>query len=120
MALAPRVAPTRLRGGALRPAVLAALNPFTRLATGGLILVLATWIDSALNCCTTPADLVTSYGGALILKVILVALLVAVGAAHHQERLPDPDDLEQSTLASAGVGSVHLLFQLVKLVGKGL
>ncbi len=34
---------------------------------------------------------------------------LAVGAAHYQEWLPDPDDLEQSTLASAGVGSEHLL-----------
>ncbi len=34
---------------------------------------------------------------------------LAVGAAHYQEWLPDADDLKQSTLASAGVGSGHLL-----------
>ncbi|MDQ2859332.1 MAG: hypothetical protein M3T55_01095 [Pseudomonadota bacterium] len=34
---------------------------------------------------------------------------LAVGAAHYQEWLPDADELDQSTLASAGVGSGHLL-----------
>lgn len=34
---------------------------------------------------------------------------LAVGAAHYGSWLPDPDDLEQSTLASAGVSPTHLM-----------
>ena len=80
------VAPVALKpysGDQRRQALLAALRRFTRIAAAGLVVVIATGIYSALNWITTPSDLTTSYGTALILKVLLVALLVAVGAAHH-------------------------------------
>lgn len=80
------IAPTALQpyaGDERRQALLAALRRFTRIATAGLAIVVTTGIYSALNWLTQPADLTTSYGGALILKLLLVGLLVAVGAAHH-------------------------------------
>ncbi len=80
------VAPVALQpysGEARRQALLAALRRFTRIAAAGLVVVIATGIYNALNWFTTPSDLVTSYGGALFLKLIFVALLVGVGAAHH-------------------------------------
>lgn len=70
-------------GDARRQALLAALRRFSRIATAGLVVVVATGIYSALNWLNTPSDLGTSYGVALILKIILVGLLVLVGAAHH-------------------------------------
>ncbi len=71
------------QGEARRQALLAALKRFTRVAAAGLVVVIATGIYSASNWFSTPADFLTSYGGALGLKVLLVGLLVAVGAAHH-------------------------------------
>ena len=86
------IAPVALKpysGDQKRQALLAALRRFTRIAAAGLAVVIATGIYSALNWITTPSDLATSYGTALILKVLLVALLVAVGAAHHVAVSPE-------------------------------
>ncbi len=86
------VAPVALKpysGDARRQAMLAALRRFTPLATAGLVVVIATGIYSALNWFTTPSDLLTTYGGALFLKVLLVGLLVLVGAAHHAAASPE-------------------------------
>ncbi|MEP7294477.1 MAG: CopD family protein, partial [Chloroflexota bacterium] len=86
------IAPVALQpysGDERRQALLAALRRFTRIAAAGLAVVIATGIYSALNWITRPADVATSYGTALILKIILVALLVGVGAAHHAALSPD-------------------------------
>lgn len=80
------VAPAALQpysGDERRLALLAALRRFSRIAAAGLAVVIATGIYNALTWVTSPADLGSSYGGALILKLILVAMLVTVGAAHH-------------------------------------
>ena len=76
-------------GDARRQAILAALRRFTRIATAGLFIVIATGIYNALNWFTTPQEIASSYGGALALKLILVAVLVAVGAAHHVAVSPE-------------------------------
>ncbi|MCC6804910.1 MAG: CopD family protein [Anaerolineae bacterium] len=83
LALVVPVALQPYSGDARRQALLIALRRFTRIATAGLVVVIATGIYSALNWFTAPADVVSSYGGALLLKLILVALLITVGAAHH-------------------------------------
>ncbi|MEP7293694.1 MAG: CopD family protein, partial [Chloroflexota bacterium] len=83
LALVVPVALHPYTGDARRQALLAALRRFSRLAGAGLVVVIATGVYSALNWLTTPADLGSSYGIALIVKLVLVALLVGVGAAHH-------------------------------------
>jgi putative copper export protein len=73
-----------LSGEARRLALLAALRRFSRLAVNCLAIVITTGIYSALNWLYTPGDLTgTPYGGALVLKLILVAALLVVGAAHY-------------------------------------
>lgn len=69
-------------GDQRRAALLAALNRFSPIAAAGLVVVMATGIYNALNWVNRPADVSTSYGGTLALKVLFVALLIAVGAAH--------------------------------------
>ncbi len=76
-------------GDQRRQALLAALRRFSRVAAAGLVVVIATGIYSAFNWITAPADLATGYGDALLLKVLLVGLLVAVGAAHHAALDPE-------------------------------
>jgi copper transport protein len=81
LTLSPALQP--LYGDAKRLALLAALRRFSRLAVNCLAIVITTGIYSALNWLYAPSDLTgTSYGGALILKLILVAALLAVGAVH--------------------------------------
>lgn len=83
LALVMPVALQPYTGDTRRQAMLAALRRFSRIAAAGLVVVVATGIYSALNWITQPAELATSYGGALILKVALVGILVAIGAAHY-------------------------------------
>lgn len=90
LALALPVALAPYTGEARRLALLAALNRFSRLAAACLGVVIATGVYSALNWIATPADLTsTAFGGALGLKLLLAAGLVAVGAAHHIALRPE-------------------------------
>ncbi len=124
LALVLPVALQPYSGDARRQAVLAALRRFSRLATAGLVVVIATGIYSALNWLNTPADLGSSYGGALILKLILVALLLLVGAAHHIA--VDPARYARWSSISARVNGfiptlrLETLLVLVVLVAVGL
>ncbi|MDX1993420.1 MAG: CopD family protein [bacterium] len=69
---------------ARRLALLAALRRFSRYAVASLVVVVASGIYSASNWIATPNDLTqTSFGGALLLKLLLVAGLVGLGALHH-------------------------------------
>ncbi len=65
LALVLPVAVKPYEGDARRQAILAALRRFTRIATAGLFIVIATGIYNALNWFTTPEELTSSYGGAL-------------------------------------------------------
>jgi putative copper export protein/methionine-rich copper-binding protein CopC len=79
------ILPVALRpytGEARRQALLAALNRFSPIAAAGLVVVVATGIYSAANWVSAPTDLGSSYGRALALKLLLVAILALVGAAH--------------------------------------
>jgi hypothetical protein len=70
--------------------LLTALRRFSKIAVLCVAIVVTTGIYSALNWLNTPNDLSqTSYGGALILKLLLVALLLAVGFAHHIALRPE-------------------------------
>ncbi|MDX2161608.1 MAG: CopD family protein [bacterium] len=66
-----------------RAAMLAAMRRFTHVAAAGMIVVVASGFYNALNWFNEPDDLPTTYGGALAVKLLLVALLIGVGAAHH-------------------------------------
>ena len=76
-------------GDAKRAALLAALRRFSAVAAAGLVVVIATGVYNALNWFSEPDDLPTTYGGALLLKLLLVAPLVAIGAAHHAALRPE-------------------------------
>lgn len=81
LALPPALEP--YSGEARRLALLAVLRRFSRLATGCLALVITTGIYSALIWLNTPSDVTsTTYGVSLAVKLLLVAGLLAVGAAH--------------------------------------
>jgi putative copper export protein len=80
--LPPALAP--LEGESRRRALLAVLGRFSRLATACLAIVITTGIYSALNWLYTPGDVTgTTYGSALILKLLLVGGLLLVGLAHY-------------------------------------
>lgn len=77
-------------GDARRLALLAALRRFSRLATAAVIIVIATGVYSALNWLYAPADVTgTPWGGALLVKLALVALLLGLGLAHHIAAQPE-------------------------------
>ncbi len=77
VALAPYQAEAR------RTALLAVLRRFSRYAALALFLVIATGIYSASIWFHTPADVTSTFGAALAIKLALAAMLIAVGALHH-------------------------------------
>jgi copper transport protein len=73
-----------------RLALLAALSRFSRVAVFSVAVVVATGIFSAANWLNTPADVVqTSYGTALVAKVILVGALLLAGLTHYIALRPE-------------------------------
>jgi putative copper export protein/methionine-rich copper-binding protein CopC len=89
LALIVPVALGPYEGEARRLALLAVLRRFSPLAGAMLVIVIATGIYNSLNWFYTPADAATTYGGALIFKLLLMALLVGVGALHHITLRPE-------------------------------
>jgi copper transport protein len=87
------VLPTALApytGDDRRMALLAALRRFSRLAVVCVALVITTGLYSAAAWITKPADLTqTSFGSALLVKLVLVAALLLVGLAHHIALRPE-------------------------------
>ncbi|MBL8162198.1 MAG: CopD family protein [Anaerolineae bacterium] len=78
------------QGEARRQALLAVMRRFSRWAVTCLILVISSGLYSASNWVYQPADMTqTAFGGALGIKLLLVAGLVAVGAAHHIALRPE-------------------------------
>lgn len=82
-------------GDTRRQALLVVMRRFSFYVVASVALVITTGIYSATNWFFTPGDLVTTYGGALGVKVLMVGLLLWVGALHHialrpawLERLP--------------------------------
>jgi putative copper export protein/methionine-rich copper-binding protein CopC len=72
-----------LNGEPRRLALLAVLRHFSRVAVACLAIVISTGIYSASNWIYAPSDLTaTPYGGALVIKVILVASLLLVGSGN--------------------------------------
>jgi len=67
-----------------RLALLAALRRFSRFAAASVVIVIASGLYSASNWIYTPSELTeTRFGGALLLKLLLVGGLLLLGALHH-------------------------------------
>ena len=77
VALAPYDGDTR------REALLAVMRRFSRLMGAMLLLVITSGIYSASNWFFSIEDVQSSYGFSLLLKSLMVALLVFIGALHH-------------------------------------
>ncbi len=76
-------------GESRRRALVAALNRFSRVAVVSVVVVITSGIYLASNWFYTPGDVATTYGGALALKLLLVAGLLLVGLAHHMALRPE-------------------------------
>jgi putative copper export protein/methionine-rich copper-binding protein CopC len=73
-----------LEGEDRRRALLAVLRRFSRIAAVMLALVIASGVYSATNWIDEPDDLTTTqFGGALMVKLLLAAGLIAVAGLHH-------------------------------------
>lgn len=87
------VLPTALapyQGEQRRQALLAVMQRFSRLAAACVVLVIATGIYSALTWVYTPADVTsTPFGGALIVKLVMVAGLLVIALLHHIALRPE-------------------------------
>ena len=77
VALAPYSENTR------QGALLAVMRRFSRLMTAMLLLVIFSGVYSATNWIFSPSDAQSTYGTALFVKLLMVALLVFAGALHH-------------------------------------
>lgn len=78
-----------LEGEARRLALSAVLKRFSRWAVAALAVVITTGIYNSTTWVNSPSTAASSFGGALALKLALVAGLVAVGAAHHIALRPE-------------------------------
>ena len=76
-------------GDARRKALMAVMPRFSRLVTLMVAIVIVTGIYNALNWFVTPADLATSYGKSLGIKLVMVGLLLFVGGLHHLALRPN-------------------------------
>lgn len=74
-----------IRQNVMRPV----LRRFSLIATGCLVLVITTGIYSSLTWFYEPADINSTWGGAWLIKMVLVAILVLVGAGHHITTHPE-------------------------------
>ncbi|MCB9456115.1 MAG: CopD family protein [Anaerolineaceae bacterium] len=86
------VLPVALRpyeGDTRRLALLAVLNRFSWMAAGALVIVISTGIYSASTWFTAPEDVQSTFGGALAVKLLMVAGLVGLGVAHHITLRPE-------------------------------
>jgi copper transport protein len=73
-----------------RLALLAGLSRFSRVAVVSVAVVIATGIYSAFNWLHMPSDVTqTSYGGALVAKLLLAAALLLAGLTHHMALRPE-------------------------------
>lgn len=90
LALVLPVALQPYAGDDRRAALLAVLPRFSRLAVVCVVIVVTTGVYSSLNWINRPADLTqTAFGGALALKLVLVAGLLLVALAHHIALRPE-------------------------------
>lgn len=111
------ILPVALRpytGEQRRLALLAALRRFSRLAVGALAVVIASGVYSSLNWLNEPAELTgTAWGGALLIKILLVGVLLALGAVHRIAANPE----RYSRFSHFGQLAVTLRLEVIVAVG---
>lgn len=83
IALKPYAGETR------RAALLAAMRRYSRVAVAGLFVVVTTGIYSSTNWIYSTDEIQTTFGSALLIKVAMVAGLIAIGALHHMALRPE-------------------------------
>lgn len=109
-------------GDARRQALLAVMARFSRLVTPMVLIVMVTGVYNALNWFVSPSDLATGYGRSLGLKLIMVALLLAVGGLHHLSLRPQmaiPQQLDRLLKAAFKLGMglrLEVVFALLTLL----
>lgn len=90
LALVLPIALQPYEGDRRRVALLGVLNRFSRLAVACLVIVVTTGIYSSLNWINQPSDMSqTTFGKALLLKLVFVAGLLLVALAHHVALRPE-------------------------------
>lgn len=72
-----------------RIVLLTVLRRFSRLAIVCVVLTIATGIYSALNWIYAPTMAISTYGGSLLLKIVLVVGLLLLGMVHHAALRPE-------------------------------
>ena len=100
-------------GDARRQALLAVMSRFSRMVTLMVGIVILTGIYNALNWFTSPADLATTYGRSLGIKVIMVALLLLVGGLHHIALRPHLSVTLEKRLSASGVLPMSLRLRII-------
>ncbi|NDJ62062.1 MAG: hypothetical protein GYB67_13105 [Chloroflexi bacterium] len=105
-----------------RLALLAALRRFSRIAVVALALVIATGVYNALNWFGAPAEIATSYGESLGLKLLLIAPLLVIGAGHHIALRPERYARWSALMDRFGVrfGAFVPTLRLEALIGLGV
>lgn len=83
LALVLPVALQPLAPDSRQPILLAALRRYSALVIGALAVVITSGLYNSSNWFFAPQDVISTYGGVLGLKVLMVMLLVAVGGMHH-------------------------------------
>lgn len=110
------ILPTALapyEGNARRQALMAVMPRFSRSVTLMVGIVIVTGMYNALNWFISPADIASTYGTSLGIKLIMVALLLFVGALHHIALRPNLAVTIERLLAIGGVVPMSVRMRLI-------
>lgn len=122
LVLPPALAP--YEGDVRRRALVAVLNRFSPLAFASVVVIVATGIFSTVLWIRTPGQVTTSYAGTLAAKLVLVALLLAVGGVHfaalHPERFARWSSWLQRAQAFLPTLRLEAVFVVLVLVAAAL
>lgn len=100
-------------GDARRQALMVVMPRFSRLVTFMVGIVIITGLYNALNWFVTPADLATSYGRSLAVKLVMVLLLLFVGGLHHIALHPNLAVKMERLLSFGGMLPISLRLRII-------
>lgn len=101
------------QGNQRRQALIVVMSRFSRIVVWMVAIVIITGIYNALNWFITPNDLATTYGSSLVIKLIMVALLLWVGALHHIALRPHLAITIEQLLSTGGVIPISVRQRLI-------